>query len=143
MSLTVALLAGAAHIMVMSNVETPAVVVQRLLEASAKEDWPTALAMLTADTQLGMGDVGGPLNKDTVSILGVLEKYGCHITSTQETAQRDPVRSDIRFVDVKRMCPYGSASNRTGKHELIITYFVKAQKIAGFYLYLIAAPTHP
>jgi hypothetical protein len=66
MNLTVALLAAAAPIMVMSNVETPAVVVERLLEASAKEDWPTALAMLTADAQFGMGDVGGPLNKEAV-----------------------------------------------------------------------------
>lgn len=143
MSLTVALLAATAPIMVMSNVETPAVVVQRLLEASAKEDWPTALAMLTADAQLGMGDVGGPLNKETVSILGVLEKNGCRITSTHETDQRDRVQSDIRFVDVKRMCPYGSASDRSGEHELICTYFVKGEKIAGFYLHLKAAPPPP
>jgi hypothetical protein len=143
MNLTVALLAAAAPIMVMSNVETPAVVVERLLEASAKEDWPTALAMLTADAQFGMGDVGGPLNKEAVSLLGVLEKSGCRITTMHETAQRDPVQSDIRLVDVKRMCPYGSASGRSGEHELICTYFVKGEKIAGFYLQLKTAPPPP
>ncbi|MFD1951924.1 hypothetical protein ACFSGX_14215 [Sphingomonas arantia] len=134
MNLIVALLAAAAPITPVSNAETPTAIVERLLQASTKQDWPTALAMLTADAQLGMGDVGGPLDKATVSILGVLDRYGCRRTSIRETTQRDPVQSQIRFVEVRRICPYGPQSGRSGEHELITTYFVNGTKIAGFYL---------
>lgn len=148
LSLTVALLAAVASIMPMSSAETattetPTAVVERLLEASAKEDWPAALAMLTADAQFGMGDVGGPLDKETVSLLNVLGKYGCRITSTHETPQRDPVRSKLRFVDVKRTCPYGAESGRSGEHELVVTYFIEGTQIAGFYLDIKSAPAAP
>lgn len=76
MSLVAALFA-VYPIVAMSDVETPVIVVKNLLEASARDDWTTVLAMLTTDAAFGMGDVGGPLNKESISTLIALEKYGC------------------------------------------------------------------
>jgi hypothetical protein len=41
--------------------------------------------MLTTDATFGMGDVGGPLNKDSISTLSALEKYSCRIISMRQT----------------------------------------------------------
>jgi len=140
MMLTAALLA-LAPIVAMSGREMPTTIVQRLLEASAKEDWPAVLTMLTTDAQLGMGDVGGPLNKETVSILGQMEKYGCRITSIRDTPNILPVKYDTLFVEVKRTCPYGAVLGKSGEHEISTIYFVKGQKVAGFYIQINSPPT--
>jgi len=60
-------------IVAMSGVETPVIFVKHLLEASARGDWTTVLAMLTTDAAFGMGNVGGPLNKDSISTLIALK----------------------------------------------------------------------
>jgi hypothetical protein len=139
MSLIAALVA-VSPIVAMSGVETPVIVVKHLLEASARDDWTTVLAMLTTDATFGMGDVGGPLNKDSISILSALEKYGCRIISMRQTNFRIPNRDNMQFVDVKRACPYGAVSGKSGEHELTTTYFVIGKKVAGFYLQINPAP---
>jgi hypothetical protein len=139
MPLTAALLA-VTPIVAMSGVETPVSVVRRLLEAGAEEDWPTVLAMLTADAMFGIGDVGAPLNKESVSTLSALEKYGCRIISMREKPSKPPIKGNTLFVEVKRSCPYGAVSGKSGEHELTTTYFVIGKKVAGYYTEMNLAP---
>lgn len=116
-----------------SGAEPPIAVVDRFIAFVDASDAAGAAAMLTNDAMLGIGDVGGPLRKETVLALN-FKKQGCRRSAIHETDGPPKSQPNVRFVKVRYICPYGAKSGRSGEHELTVTYFAQGSKIAGYYL---------
>ena len=116
-----------------SDAEPPIAVVDRFIVFVDAFDASGAAAMLTNDAMLGIGDVGGPLRKETVLALN-FKKQGCRRSGIHETDAPPKSQPNVRFVEVRYICPYGAKSGRSGEHELTVTYFAQGSKIAGYYL---------
>ena len=115
------------------SAEPPIAVVDRFIAFVDASDASGAAAMLTDDAMLGMGDVGGPLRKETVLAVN-FKKQGCRRSGIRETDGPPRSQPNMRFVELRNICPYGAQSGRSGEHELTVTYFVQGNKIAGYYL---------
>jgi hypothetical protein len=122
-----------------SDAEPPIAVVDRFIAFVDASDASGAAAMLTNDAMLGIGDVGGPLRKETVLALN-FKKQGCRRSGIHETDGPPKSQPDVRFVELRYICPYGAKSGRSGEHEITVTYFAQGSKIAGYYLHAGTAP---
>jgi hypothetical protein len=114
-----------------SDEPPPKAVVVRFLERARERDWTAAAAMLTADAQVLVGHVGGPLNAETVSVIGAMDRANCKALEPAETKQRLDGHPDLRFVEVRHQCSY---RDKPGTHEMVATIFVKKGQIAGYML---------
>lgn len=109
----------------------PKAVVEKVLALAERQDWPAVSALLTADAQFGVKDVGGPLNLETVSVLAVPYQGGCKVRPLPDATETIEGFAGVRSVETVWDCP---AKGKPGTHEIRISFMVRADKLAGFYI---------